>query len=149
MSDIAEQIKWIERLVAFDTTSSKSNLALIEDVERYLESHGAETFRVENDDKTKSNLYAIVGPKTEGGVVLSGHTDVVPIDGQDWDTDPWVVTEKNGKLYGRGVADMKSFSAIALSLVPDMVKAGLKRPLIFALSYDEEIGCLGAPRMIA
>ena len=94
MSDIAEQIEWIERLVAFDTTSSKSNLALIEDVESYLKSHGAETFRVENDDKTKSNLYAIVGPKTEGGVVLSGHTDVVPIDGQDWGTDPWVVTEK-------------------------------------------------------
>jgi len=149
MSDIAEQIKWIERLVAFDTTSSKSNLALIDDVESYLASHGAETFRVENDDKTKSNLYAIVGPKTAGGVVLSGHTDVVPVDGQDWNTDPWVVTEKNGKLFGRGTADMKSFSAIALSLVPDMVKAGLKRPLIFALSYDEEVGCLGAPRMIA
>lgn len=149
MIDIAKQVEWIERLVAFDTTSSKSNLALIEDVEAYLAGFGVETFRVENDEGTKSNLYAVVGPKVEGGVVLSGHTDVVPVEGQDWATDPWRVVEKDGRLYGRGVADMKSFSAIGLSLVPDMLKADLKRPLIFALSYDEEVGCLGAPRMIA
>ena len=149
MTDIAPQLEWISRLVAFDTTSSRSNLALIEDVEAYLGGFGVETFRVENDDQTKSNLYAIVGPRVAGGVVLSGHTDVVPVEGQDWDTDPWTVVEKDGKLYGRGVADMKSFSAIGLSLVPEMLKAGLKRPLIFALSYDEEIGCIGAPRMIA
>jgi len=149
MTDITHQLEWIARLVAFDTTSSRSNLALIEDVEGYLAGLGVETFRVENDDKSKSNLYAVVGPKVEGGVVLSGHTDVVPVEGQDWSTDPWVVTEKDGKLYGRGVADMKSFSAIGLSLAPEMLKAGLKRPVIFALSYDEEIGCLGAPRMIA
>lgn len=149
MKDIAEQLAWISRLVAFDTTSSKSNLPLIEDVEAYLAEYEIETFRVPNDDGTKANLYAVVGPKTEGGVVLSGHTDVVPIDGQDWSSDPWVVTEKEGKLYGRGVADMKSFSAIGLSLVPEMLKAGLKRPIIFALSYDEEIGLFGAPRMIA
>ena len=117
MTDISHQVEWISRLVAFDTTSSKSNLGLIEDVEAYLHGHGIETFRVANDDQTKSNLYAIVGPKTEGGVVLSGHTDVVPVEGQDWDTDPWTVIEKDGKLYGRGVADMKSFSAIGLSLV--------------------------------
>lgn len=149
MTELAPQLEWISRLVAFDTTSSKSNLALIEDVEAYLGEYGVETVRVENDDQTKSNLYAVVGPSVDGGVVLSGHTDVVPIDGQDWDTDPWQVMEKDGKLYGRGVADMKSFSAIGLSLVPDMLRAGLKRPLIFALSYDEEIGCIGAPRMIA
>lgn len=149
MTDISKQLEWISRLVAFDTTSSRSNLALIEDVEAYLAELGVETFRVENDDKTKSNLYAIVGPRVEGGVVLSGHTDVVPVEGQDWSTDPWTVTEKNDRLYGRGVADMKSFSAIGLSLVPEMLEAGLKRPLIFALSYDEEIGCLGAPSMIA
>ncbi|GJL94958.1 MAG: acetylornithine deacetylase [Hyphococcus sp.] len=146
--DISKQVDWISRLVAFDTTSSKSNLDLISDVETYLHSHDVETFRVANDDETKSNLYAIVGPKVEGGVVLSGHTDVVPIDGQDWDTDPWTVVEKGGKLFGRGVADMKSFSAIGLSLVPEMLAANMKRPVIFALSYDEEIGCLGAPRMI-
>ena len=149
MSDISAQLQWIERLVAFDTTSSKSNLALIEDIEAYLQGLGVETHRVTNDDRTKSNLYAVIGPAVEGGVILSGHTDVVPIDGQDWDTDPWVVVEKDQKLLGRGVADMKSFSAIGLSLVPEMLSAGLKRPIIFALSYDEEIGCLGAPRMIA
>lgn len=149
MTDIQNQLDWISRLVAFDTTSSRSNLALIEDVEAYLQEAGVDTFRVENDDGTKSNLYAVVGPKVEGGVVLSGHTDVVPIEGQDWATDPWTVVEKDGKLYGRGVVDMKSFSAIGLSLVPEMLAAGLKRPLVFALSYDEEIGCLGAPRMIA
>ncbi len=149
MTDIAPQLEWISRLVAFDTTSSKSNLALIEDVETYLADLGVESFRVANDDGTKANLYAVVGPYTEGGVVLSGHTDVVPIEGQDWRTDPWEVVEKDGKLYGRGVADMKSFSAIGLSLVPEMLSAGLKRPIIFALSYDEEVGCLGAPRMIS
>jgi len=149
MTDITAQLEWIQRLVAFDTTSSKSNLALIEDVETYLHGLNVETFRVTNDDATKSNLYAVVGPNVEGGVVLSGHTDVVPVEGQDWTTDPWTVIEKDGKLFGRGVADMKSFSAIALSLVPEMLAAGLKRPIILALSYDEEIGCLGAPRMIS
>jgi acetylornithine deacetylase len=146
--DVSAQRDWIARLVAHDTTSSRSNLNLIEDVESYLSDLGVETFRVQNDDGTKSNLYAVVGPPVAGGVVLSGHTDVVPVDGQAWDTDPWTVTEKEGKLYGRGTCDMKSFSAIGLSLVPEMLAAGLKRPLIFALSYDEEIGCLGAPRMI-
>ena len=149
MTDITHQIEWISRLVAFDTTSSKSNLALIENIEEYLGGFDIDTFRVANDDGSKSNLYAIVGPKVEGGVVLSGHTDVVPVTGQDWNTDPFSVVEKNDRLYGRGVADMKSFSAIAMSLVPEMITAGLKRPLIFALSYDEEIGCLGAPRMIS
>ena len=148
MTDLSRQLEWIGRLVAHDTTSSRSNLALIEDVESYLGEQGVETFRVQSDDGTKSNLYALVGPKAPGGVVLSGHTDVVPVDGQDWDTDPWALTEKDGKLYGRGTCDMKSFSAIGLSLVPEMLTADLKRPLIFALSYDEEIGCLGAPRMI-
>ena len=149
MTDLAPQLDWIARLVAYDTTSSKSNLALIDDVEAYLQSFGAETFRVPSDDGAKSNLYAIIGPKTAGGVVLSGHTDVVPVDGQDWSTDPFRVAEKDGRLYGRGTADMKSFSAIALSLLPEMRAADLRRPIVFALSYDEEIGLLGAPRMIA
>jgi acetylornithine deacetylase len=143
------QLEWISRLVAFDTTSAKTNLLLIEDVETYLAGLGVETFRVMNDDRTKSNLYAVIGPKVEGGVVLSGHTDVVTVDGQVWDTDPWTVTKKDDRLYGRGVADMKGFVGVALSLVPEMLQAELKRPVIFALSYDEEIGCLGAPRMIA
>lgn len=147
--DLAAQIEWIERLVAFDTTSAKSNLALIEDVEDYLASLGVAATRVASDDGAKANLYAVVGPVVEGGVVLSGHTDVVPVAGQQWSSDPFRVAERDGRLYGRGVADMKSFSAIGLSLVPEMLKAGLKRPVIFALSYDEEIGCFGAPRMIS
>jgi len=149
MTDFSAQIAWLARLVAFDTTSSKSNLALIDDVEDYLKGHGAETQRVWNAERTKANLYAVIGPTVAGGVVLSGHTDVVPVAGQAWSTDPWTLTEKDGRLYGRGTSDMKAFPAIALSLVPEMIAAGLKRPVIFALSYDEEIGLLGAPHMIA
>ena len=149
MRDLVPQIDWLRRLVAHDTTSSKSNLNLIDDVEPALKKFGAETHRVWNADRTKANLYAIVGPMVEGGVILSGHTDVVPVDGQDWSSDPWTLTERDGRLFGRGTCDMKSFSAIALSLLPDMAKADLKRPIIFALSYDEEIGLLGAPHMIA
>ncbi len=149
MKELSAQLDWLSRLVAFDTTSTKSNLALIDDVEAYLKGFDIETYRVWNADRSKANLYAVIGPKTEGGVVLSGHTDVVPVAGQAWSTDPWTMTEKDGKLYGRGTSDMKAFSAIALSLVPEMLAAGLKRPVIFALSYDEEIGLLGAPHMIA
>ncbi|MEL7489247.1 MAG: acetylornithine deacetylase [Pseudomonadota bacterium] len=148
MTDITEQRAWLERLVAHDTTSSRSNLPLIDDVDAYLRDQGATTERVYNADGDKANLYAVVGPRVEGGVILSGHTDVVPVEGQDWDTDPWTVTEKEGRLYGRGTSDMKAFSAIGLSLVPEMLAADLKRPVIFALSYDEEVGCIGAPHMI-
>lgn len=148
MTDITEQRAWLERLVAHDTTSSRSNLPLIDDVDAYLRGQGATTERVYNADGDKANLYAVVGPRVEGGVILSGHTDVVPVEGQDWDTDPWTVTEKEGRLYGRGTSDMKAFSAIGLSLVPEMLAADLKRPVIFALSYDEEVGCIGAPHMI-
>ncbi|NWG70329.1 MAG: acetylornithine deacetylase [Parvularculaceae bacterium] len=147
--NLAAQLEWISRLVAHDTTSSKSNLVLIDDVEAYLKQHGARTERVYNADRAKANLYAVIGPEVEGGVILSGHTDVVPVAGQDWATDPFRVVEKDGRLYGRGTSDMKSFAAVGLSLVPEMVEAGLKRPVIFALSYDEEIGLLGAPHMIA
>lgn len=148
IEDLTHQIEWIARLVAHDTTSRNSNLPLIEDVESYLRERGVESRRVPNEAGDKANLYFTVGPMTEGGVVLSGHTDVVPVDEQPWDTDPWRVVEKDGKLFGRGVADMKSFSAIALSLLPDMLAADLKRPIHFALSYDEEVGLLGAPSMI-
>ena len=148
MSDLQAQIDWIARLVRHDTTSRNSNLNLIEDVEGYLAEHGVASTRVSNEDGTKANLYFTVGPAVEGGVVLSGHTDVVTVDGQPWDTDPWQVIEKDDTLYGRGTADMKTFSAIGLSLLPDMLAAGLKRPIHFALSYDEEVGLLGAPAMI-
>ncbi len=142
------QIKWLARLVAFDTTSALSNLALIEDIEGWLTQHDVSCKRVPNADGTKANLYAVVGPHVEGGVVLSGHTDVVPVEGQDWATDPFTLSEKDELFFGRGTCDMKAFSAIGLSLVPEMLSARLKRPIIFALSYDEEIGCLGAPDMI-
>ena len=139
----------IEKLVGFPTVSRDSNLDLIEFVRDYLAEHGIESHLVPNAERTKGNLYATVGPAVEGGVVLSGHTDVVPVDGQPWDSDPFEVTEREGRLYGRGTCDMKSFSACGLALVPEMVAAGLKRPIHFALSYDEEVGCQGAPSMIA
>ena len=138
----------IARLVGFDTVSRRSNMALIDWVRDYLAGHGVEGRIVPNADGSKANLFATIGPMAEGGVVLSGHTDVVPVDGQAWDTDPFTLVERDGRLYGRGTADMKSFSAIALALVPEMLAAGLKRPVHLALSYDEEIGCLGAPAMI-
>lgn len=143
------QLELIEKLVSFPTVSEDSNLPLIDFVHDYLSGWGIESHYVFNDDRQKANLYATVGPNVEGGIVLSGHTDVVPVAGQAWDTDPFNVVEKDGKLFGRGTADMKSFSAIGLSLVPEMLAAGLKRPIHFALSYDEEVACLGAPDMIA
>ncbi len=136
----------IEALVAIPTVSRDSNLALVEYVQNYLYDLRIESTLIENEDGTKANLYATVGPMVPGGVVLSGHTDVVPTDGQPWNVDPFRVTEQDGRLYGRGTCDMKSFYAIALALVPEM--RNLKRPIHFALSYDEEIGCLGAPDLI-
>ena len=110
----------LAKLVAFPTVSSDSNLDLIRFVEDYLASHGVQSHRVDSDCREKANLYATIGPMTEGGVILSGHTDVVPVVGQAWDTDPFVLTEKDGLLYGRGTCDMKAFAAIALALVPQM-----------------------------
>lgn len=138
----------IARMVSFDTTSSRSNLELIHFVRDYLAAWDVDSHMVPNEDGTKANLYAAIGPQVEGGVVLSGHTDVVPVEGQPWDTDPWQVVEKDGRLYGRGTADMKSFSSIVLAKLPELLEKPLTRPLILALSYDEEIGCFGAPRMI-
>lgn len=138
----------MDKLIGFPTVSRDSNLALIDYVADYLAQHGVASTRVPNADGSKAALYAHIGPQVAGGVVLSGHTDVVPVDGQAWDTDPFVVTEKDGKLYGRGTCDMKGFDALALSAVPLALKRGIKRPLQIALSYDEEVGCLGAPPMI-
>jgi acetylornithine deacetylase len=138
----------IRRLIAFDTVSRNSNLQLIHYVRDYLAGHGVNSTLVESPDGNKANLFATVGPQVEGGVVLSGHTDVVPVDGQPWSTDPFTVVQKDDRLYGRGTCDMKAFSAVALAMVPDMLAAGLKRPVHFALSYDEEVGCFGAPAMI-
>ncbi len=149
MSDIGATLDILTQLIAFDTTSRNSNLELIGWVEDFLGQRGIVSRRVTNADATKANLYAIVGPDVAGGVVLSGHTDVVPVDGQTWTSNPWVLSERGGKLYGRGTADMKAFLALALAHVDSARAAVLKRPIILAFSYDEEIGCLGAPSMIA
>jgi len=138
----------LAKLVSFDTTSRDSNLALVEWVEGYLDDLGAPHRRVPNDDGTKSNLMASIGPDLEGGVVLSGHTDVVPVDGQPWSSAPFELVEREGRLYGRGTCDMKGFLALALAAAPELSRAQLSRPVHLAFSYDEEIGCLGAPSMI-
>jgi acetylornithine deacetylase len=138
----------LARLVAHRTVSSDSNLALIEDVRRYLESYNVASRLVPNADGTKANLVATIGPAVAGGAVLSGHTDVVPVEGQPWSSDPFALVERDGRLYGRGSSDMKGFIACALAAVPDLVRAKLQRPIHLCLSYDEEIGCFGAPHAI-
>ncbi|MCA8886870.1 MAG: acetylornithine deacetylase, partial [Hyphomonadaceae bacterium] len=148
MSEISATLEILTRLIAFDTTSRNSNLELIAWVEDFLGQRGIVSRRVTNPEGTKANLYASIGPDVAGGVVLSGHTDVVPVDDQPWTSDPWVLTERGGKFYGRGTADMKTFVALALAHVDSARAAALMRPIILALSYDEEIGCLGAPAMI-
>ena len=149
MSEISATLDILTRLIAFDTTSRNSNLELIAWVEDFLRQRGIASRRVANADGTKANLYASIGPDVAGGVVLSGHTDVVPVDDQPWSSDPWVLSERGGKLYGRGTADMKAFIALVLAHVDAARGAALKRPIVLAFSYDEEIGCLGAPALIA
>lgn len=139
----------IAKLVSFDTTSRNSNLDLIAFVESYLSDHGVGCRLVANEDDTKASLFATLGPADKaGGIVLSGHTDVVPVDGQDWTSDPFKVVEREGRLFGRGTSDMKSFIGAALAAVPDFLARGPHIPVHFALSYDEEIGCLGVRPMI-
>jgi acetylornithine deacetylase len=141
--------KIIERLIAFDTTSRNSNLELIEDIAGYLRDLGVECELVKSEDERKANLYATIGPIDRPGIALSGHTDVVPIDGQDWSVDPWVVSESNGRLYGRGTSDMKSFIAVALAFAPRFLERELSTPIHYCFSYDEEVGCLGVRRLLA
>ena len=143
-----QSLDLIKKLVAFDTTSRESNLELIAFIQNYLSGHGVDSTLVHNAEGTKANLYATLGDQAKAGVMLSGHTDVVPVDGQAWDTDPFEVTEKDSKLWGRGTADMKSFIAIVLALVPEFLERGLKTPIHLAFSYDEEVGCIGVRRLI-
>jgi acetylornithine deacetylase len=138
----------IERLVAFNTVSEHSNMALINWVADYLDSHGIANRKIFSPEGDKANLFATIGPEIEGGVVLSGHSDVVPVKGQAWDSDPFTLVEKDGKLFGRGTADMKSFLAIALALAPEFKALKPKKPIHIALSYDEEVGCTGVGHMI-
>ena len=138
----------LARLVAFDTTSRDSNLYLIEYVEHLLAGLGIGSRRIANADGTKANLLATIGPMEAGGVVLSGHTDVVPVDGQAWSSDPFRLIQRGERLFGRGTCDMKGFIALALATAPHFVSGQMKRPIHLAFSYDEEIGCLGAPDLI-
>ena len=149
MAKAISSVEMIGRLVAFDTTSRESNLGLIEFVRDYLDSFGVKSELVHDAERRKANLFATIGPPDRGGVMLSGHSDVVPVDGQDWDGDPFAVRESDGKLYGRGTADMKSFIAATLAMAPEFCAARLQIPVHIAVTYDEEVGCLGVRPLIA
>jgi acetylornithine deacetylase len=139
----------LARLVAFDTESAKSNIELIRFVEDYLKQHGIGSERVPTPDGVKASLFASIGPTDRPGLALSGHTDVVPVAGQNWDSDPFTLTERDGKLYGRGSCDMKGYLACALAMVPQFKARRLMLPIHLAFSYDEEVGCTGVRPMIA
>lgn len=138
----------LERLIAFPTVSRDSNLPLVDWVQDYLSSQGIDSHRVASPCGTKAHLFASVGPDAPGGVILSGHSDVVPVDGQAWTRDPWVLSEEDGRLYGRGTCDMKGFDALALAALVAARGAPLKRPLQLALSYDEEVGCMAVADLV-
>jgi len=138
----------IRRLVAFDTTSRNSNLELIDFVRNHLESEGIETILVPDETGKKANLYATVGPEDKPGIALSGHTDVVPVDGQDWSSDPWNLIERDDRIYGRGACDMKGFLGCMLTAVPQFRRTRLDTPLHLLFSFDEEIGCIGVRRAL-
>ncbi len=146
---VLSSLDLIGRLIAFDTTSRDSNLALIGFVQDYLDGWGVGSELVYDRERRKANLYATIGPAEKSGILLSGHTDVVPVDGQAWDSDPFAVAEKSGCLYGRGTSDMKSFIAVVLALVPEFLARGLKTPVHLAFTYDEEVGCIGVRELIA
>ncbi|HTV44492.1 MAG TPA: acetylornithine deacetylase [Stellaceae bacterium] len=142
-------VEMLRRLVAFDTTSRDSNLALIGFVRDYLDNLGVASELIFDETGHKANLYAKLGPAEIGGIMLSGHTDVVPVDGQDWHSDPFTLLARDDRLFGRGTADMKGFVAIVLALLPQLVGRKLRLPIHLALSYDEEVGCRGVRRLIA
>jgi acetylornithine deacetylase len=141
-------ISILQQLISFDTTSRNSNLPLISWVAEYLKARGARVQLVYNAKQDKANLLASIGPDEQGGVVLSGHTDVVPVDDQEWSSDPFRLAERDGRLYGRGSSDMKGFIACSLAAVEHWKDTKLQRPLHFAFSYDEEVGCLGAHSLV-
>jgi acetylornithine deacetylase len=143
------KIEMTKRLVGFDTTSRNSNLELIDFVRDYLDGYGVKSELVFDEDRAKANLFATIGPPDQGGIMLSGHTDVVPVDDQDWHSDPFELVEKDDRLYGRGSSDMKGFVATVLSLVPELAGRKLHTPIHLSFSYDEEVGCLGVRRLIS
>jgi acetylornithine deacetylase len=148
-ADIATTKALLADLVGFDTTSHKSNIAIIDYIEAYLARHGVQGVRVPTADGLKASLFATVGPAGVPGIALSGHTDVVPVAGQTWDTDPFKLVERDGRLYGRGACDMKAFLACMLAMVPQFKARRLTVPIHLAFSYDEEVGCTGVRPMVA
>ncbi|HXQ51543.1 MAG TPA: acetylornithine deacetylase [Stellaceae bacterium] len=149
MARAIPSIEMIRRLVAFDTTSRESNLALIDFVRDYLDGFHVPSELVFDGGRRKANLYATIGAGDRGGIMLSGHTDVVPVDGQAWNSDPFTLTERGDRVVGRGASDMKSFIAIVLAMVPDIIAAQAATPIHLAFTYDEEVGCLGVRGLIA
>ncbi|QIB03237.1 acetylornithine deacetylase [Pseudomonas fluorescens] len=147
MSELRSRVL-LERLVGFATVSHESNLALIEFVRDYLQGLGVDSELIYNAERTKANLLASIGPAAPGGVVLSGHTDVVPVDGQAWTVEPFCLSEMDGKWFGRGTADMKGYLASVLAAVPMFLASALRRPVHLAFSYDEEVGCLGVHSLL-
>jgi len=147
--DVSRTVEVLEALVGFDTTSRNSNLDLIGWVEAYLDRLGVAHERIPDRSGKKSNLWATIGRTDAPGYILSGHTDVVPVDGQSWASDPFRLTKRDGRLYGRGSTDMKGFVACCLAAVPDMLARPLGRPIHLAFSYDEEVGCIGVRDIIA
>jgi acetylornithine deacetylase len=145
----AQTLKLIERLIGFNTVSRESNLELIFWIENYLKGLGISSRLSFNAERSKANLFATIGPVDEPGILLSGHTDVVPVTGQDWNTDPFVATVRDARVYGRGAADMKGFIAICLAAVPEMLAGKIAQPIHLGFTYDEEIGCLGVGGLIA
>ncbi|WP_299122538.1 acetylornithine deacetylase [uncultured Tenacibaculum sp.] len=137
----------LAKLVSFDVLSKQNNLSIANWISDYINQYGVETVYVYNEEKTQASLHCRIGPAVDGGIILSGHTDVVPVKGQPWNTNPFELIEKEGNLYGRGACDMKGYIACFLSVLPQMVKANLSIPIYFAISYDEEIGCLRAPEL--
>ncbi len=146
--ELDDTLALLRQLVAFDTTSRVSNLDLIDFAEAHLARHGIASLRVSDAGGTKANLYATIGPTDRGGVLLAGHTDVVPAEGPGWTTPPFTLDARHGRLYGRGSADMKGFIACVLAMVPAFASAGLHTPIHLALTFDEEIGCVGVRRLL-
>lgn len=138
----------LQELISFDTTSRESNLAIIEHIQSYLDNLGIDSRLTHNETGSKANLWATIGPDIAGGVVLSGHLDVVPVDGQQWSQNPFNMWQQDGKLFGRGVVDMKGYIAVCLAIAPLLLKRRLSIPIHFAFSYDEEIGCVGVHKLI-
>lgn len=138
----------LAKLVSYPVLGGESNMSIIHWIKEYIESYGVATTLVPNEEGNKASLHCRIGPAVDGGVILSGHTDVVPVEGQEWTTNPFELTDKgDGKLYGRGSCDMKGFLACCLAALPEMVKTELKKPIYFAFSYDEEVGCLAGPEL--